>query len=428
MPRRREPAVTTGPATPVIDVRSCSEADWLELLRVDELAFGYTWRGGAGLADDPDTAVFEIDRALMARLDGEPAGVAGAYTLRLSVPGGGEVPTGGVTWVGVLPTARRRGVLTALMRHQLDQIHAAGEPVAALWSAEPGIYGRFGYGLASRHYSLTVGRGHGALSGPEDPALRARIVSAADPAAETGADEVYTAVRSVRPGIPARDTRWWARCTYDPVAERGGASELRCLLVTGPDGRALAYATFTSKEDWQAGSAENRIDVREALSSEPAAGVLLWRTLLSYDLVGQVAVHRLPVDDPLLHHLVDPRRARPELKDALFVRLVDLPAALLARGYDEAWQGVVEVEDLHCPWNAGRWRLSLGPGEAGVERTDLEPDLVLDVRELGGAYLGGTSLAERAAAGLLREVTPGAVAGLGRAMRSEPAPFSPYSF
>ena len=130
----------------------------------------------------------------------------------------------------------------------------------------------------------------------------------------------------------------------------------------------------------------------------------------------------------MLARLADPRRARPTLTDGLHVRLVDVAVALALRTYDVAWSGVVEVADRDAPWNAGRWRLHLGPDDAAVERTDLQPDLLLDVRELGAAYLGGTSLRSRGTAGFVEERTPGALDGLSRALRHEPEPLATFHF
>jgi predicted acetyltransferase len=406
-----------------VKVRLCGPDDWDTVLLVDQLSFLYTWEGDPHA--DVETAIFEIDRTLLATLDDEPVGIAGAFSLDMSVPGT-TVPVAGVTWVGVVPTARRRGVLTELMRAQLDEIRDRGEHVAALWASEPGIYGRFGYGLASSALSARVERREGAVDGPSGDHLRTRIVSVGDarPAVET----VYEAVRAVRAGMPARDDRWWARCMSDPPSARAGASELRAMVVDEPEGRPLAYALFSATQDWATASAAGVVRVRETLACDAAGAAQLWRTLLNLDLVGAVDVFRLPVDDAFLHLVRDPRRARPMLKDGLFVRLVDLPAALAARQYDVAWTGVVEVEDRLAPWNAGRWRLALGPDDVAVERTDDEPDVVCDVRELGGGYLGGASLVARARAGWLAEHTPGAVAGLSRALRREPAPYCPFVF
>jgi predicted acetyltransferase len=405
-----------------IQVRACEQGDLATVVRIDELAFGYTYEGDPALSTE--MAVFEIDRTLMACLDGEPVGIASAYSLRMSVPGG-EAPVAGVTWVGVVPTARRRGVLRAMMAFQLADVHARGEALAALFAAEPAIYGRFGYGLASKQLALLVPRGAGGLDAPQDPTLTARIL----PVAQAGRPvaQVYDAVRGQRAGLPARDETWWLRCSDDQPAHRNGASELRALVVTDAQ-QARAYALFNVKEDWSNGSSASTVEIRESLAADPAASGLLWRMLLSMDLVGSVSVRRVATDDPLISQLHDPRRARPQLLDALYVRIVDLPAALSARDYTRDWAGVVEVTDTDCPWNQGRWRLELGPDAVTIELTEAEPDLSLDVRELGGAYLGSSALVARAIAGQVREHTSGAVRGLSSALRHEPEPFCPFVF
>jgi predicted acetyltransferase len=408
-----------------VTVRPCTADDWPSILWVDQTAFSYTFEGSAA---DSERDVFEVERSLLAWVDGQPVGHAGAYTLELSVPGGATAPTAGVTWVGVTPTMRRRGVLTALMAAQVAQIHERGEPVAALFASEPGIYRRFGYGVATAHVSLTVPRGHGRLVPLPDPGLRARILPLAE--CRPYVDEVYARVRGQRAGVAARDDRWWGRSTGDPAERRAGASELRALVVDEDGGptSARAYALYSATQDWSPGYAAGRITVRETLSADATADAVLWETVLGIDLVEEVAVRHLPLDAPLLHRLVDPRRVRPVGSDGLHVRLVDLAAALALRTYDVRWTGVVEVFDREAPWNAGRWRLDLGPDDAAVERTDAEPDLVLDIAELGGAYLGGTSLAARGRAGFVEERTDGALAGLSRALRHEPEPFATFHF
>jgi predicted acetyltransferase len=408
---------------PAPQVRLCTKDDWPTVRRIDEIAFGYTYDPESSTIPESDHV--EIERTHLATVGDDPVGIASAYTLRVSVPGGAELPMAGVTWVGVLPTHRRRGVLTALMREQLVDVHRRGEPVAGLFASEPGIYGRFGYGHAVPQVSMTVRRGATALRAPEPVGLTARIVPAAE--AEDDVAQVYDVVRQVRAGMSARPHDWWLATVDDPPSQRSGASELRALLVADAD-RTRAYALFSSKEEWANGSAEGVVTVREALAADAAAGGLLWSTLLSIDLVGSFELRRVAPDDLLLHQLVDPRRARPELRDGMYLRLVDLPAALSARTYAASWSGVVDVADALCPWNAGRWHLELGPDEADVRRTDGDPDLELDVTELGGAYLGGVSLAGRAAAGLVRERTPGSVRALSTALRHELAPVTPFGF
>jgi predicted acetyltransferase len=394
---------------------------WADIQHVDELAFGYTWDPATGVAE---RGVLDLARGVLAYDGDEPVGLALSHGLSFSVPGGGEVPTAGVTWVGVVPTHRRRGVLTAVMREQIADVHRRGEPVAALFASEPAIYGRFGYGLASQHYTLTVKRGHGRLNGPGDPSLRVRLVDPAE--GRQAVEEVYNAVRAVRAGVPARDDLWWTRCVDDPPSERGRASALRIAIAE--DGTsARAYAMFSATHHWINGSGENEIAVRESLSTDGAAATALWNMLFSVDLTAEVSVS-VAVDDVLMHVLADTRRAQPGLRDGLYGRLVDLPAALAARSYGDPWEGVLDLTDSIAPWNAGRWRVSLGPSGATCDRCDDAPDLAMDIAELGGAYFGGVSLIPRAEAGRVVERRPGSLAGLSRALRHEPGPFCPFVF
>ena len=396
-----------------IDVRGCTEADWPVIQRIDETAFGYT---GEPEEDAPEYALLEFDRSLVAWSGGEAVGHTTAYSLSMSVPGG-EVPVAGITWVAVLATHRRRGILTELMRRQTRDIHERGEPVAALYASEPGIYPRFGYGLASQRLDLTVERGYQQMHGPTEAGLMARFVTPEQ--ARPDVEHVYAATRAVRAGMPARPDLWWQRIINDPKGRRDGASALRAVVVR--DGSApRAYALFATKDEWTDGSPHGELRIREHGYLDAAAAHALWQVLLNVDLVTKVSHWNLAVDDVLLQLLDNPRRARPTLRDSVFARLVDLPAALAARGYDAGYEGVLEVADELAPWNAGRWAVSLGAGGAGCRRTDAEPDLVLDVRALGAAYLGSTSLAPLAAAGQIDERTPGSVAALSRAMRHEP--------
>jgi len=405
-----------------IVVAGCTDADWPLVQRIDETAFGYT---GDADEDATDLALLELDRSLLAWCDGEAVGHTTAYTLEMSVPGG-QVPVAGVTWVSVLATHRRRGVLTELMRRQTVDIHDRGEPVAALYASEPAIYGRFGFGLASRRLSLSVEHGYQQLHGPTDPALTSRFVTPSQARADI--EHVYAATRAVRAGMPARPQPWWERTVNDPKGRREGASELRAVVVSDQAGRARAYALFASRSDWADGTVRGEIRVREHGYLDVAAAHALWQLLLNVDLVGKVTHPNVAVDDVLLQLLDNPRRARPLLSDSVYTRLVDLPAALAARTYDVEFHGVVDVADDLAPWNAGRWELALTPDGGQCRRTDKDPDLAVDVRCLGAGYLGATSLVTLAAAGQVEQATPGSVAALSRALAHEPVAHCPFVF
>ncbi|MBV9206404.1 MAG: GNAT family N-acetyltransferase [Actinobacteria bacterium] len=375
---------------------------------------------------------FEFDRSLAAFDGGAPVGITSVFSFRLSVPGPDALPAAGVTFVAVLPTYRRRGVLRSLMRRQLADVRERGEPLAVLWASESVIYGRYGYGRASWYLSFSLRRGEGTLArnAPADPGLRLRL---ADPAA--GLPElakVYDAVLPSRPGFFARNDAWWRRVIYDPKEEREGASPLRCVLAED-DGGPRGYALYSGVDTWQEFLPENVLTVRELMAADPAASAALWADLLSRDLTSEFRLQRRPVDDPLLHLLADPRRARPALVDGLWARIVDVPGALAGRRYSCPVDVVIEVRDELVPSNAGRWRLTTaGPAADGLaascEPATSAADVALDVAELGAAYLGGTKLAALAEAGLVTERRPGAVRQLSAAMSWDPAPWCPLVF
>jgi predicted acetyltransferase len=341
------------------------------------------------------------------------------------------LPVAGVTAVSVLPTHRRRGVLRSLMHRQLADIAARGdEPVAALWAAETPIYGRYGYGRASSSAYLEFRRGEGALGpqAPADPRLTLRLAEPAAAAAELA--KVHDAVLAGQPGFFARDDDWWGRVLHDEPGERHGAGPLRCLLAE--DAGVRGYALYATRERWDGatGLPDGELVVRELVAADPVAGAALWQNLLDRDLIASVIAELRPADDPLLHQLLDQRRARERLADGLWVRVIDLPAALSRRAYSSPVDVVLEVTDALLPGNAGHWRLrAAGPGgDALCERTGQPADLALDVRELGAAYLGGTRLGTLAQAGLVRELRPGALTALSAAMTWDPAPWCPRIF
>jgi predicted acetyltransferase len=406
---------------------------------------------GSPLSEDDRSrllARFEFDRSLAAfdgtgPTDTGPIGTATAYSFRLSVPGGEMLPAAGVSWVSVLPTHRRRGVLSSLMSRQLGDVRSRGEPLAVLWASESAIYSRYGYGRASWYLSFTFKRGEGVLAktawaegGLRHPGLQLRIVDPAAALPELA--KVHDAVLTARPGLFARNEAWWQSAIYDPADERQGASPLRCVLAeddSGPRG----YALYSGLSRWDGFLPEGVLTVRELMCADPAASAALWTDLLSRDLTGEFRAQRRPVDDPLLHQLADPRRARPQLKDGLWVRITDVPGALAGRRYSCPVDVVIEVRDDILPSNAGRWRLTTtGETDAGagagcglaascVPATSAA-DVALDVTELGAAYLGGTRLGALAAAGLVAELRPGAIRQLSAAMSWDPAPWCPMIF
>jgi len=384
-------------------------------------------------------ARLEFDRTLAAFDGPVQVGTAGAYSFQLTVPGAGRLPAAGVAWVAVLPSHRRRGVLSSLMRRQLADIRERGEPVAVLWASEATIYPRYGYGRAMWHADLTLHRGEGGLARqvPVDGGLRLRIVDPAAVMPELA--KVYEVVLPSRPGFIARNEAWWRSAVFDPADDRQGASPLRCMLAED-DGGPRGYALYSGLNSWDAEASlpDGVVTVRELVCADPAASASLGADILGRDLTTEFRLRRRPVDDPLLYQLADPRRARPRLKDALWARIIEVPGALAGRRYSGPVDTVIEVGDDLVPSNAGRWRLTTADRAAedgnGLEAScvpaaaSAPADVALDIAELGAAYLGGTPLGALARAGLVAERRAGAVRQLSAAMSWDPAPWCPVLF
>ena len=339
-----------------------------------------------------------------AAFDGDRiVGGAGAFPFELTVPGG-PVRCGGVTVVGVLPTHRRRGVLTAMMRAQLEDIRERGEPIAALWASEEVIYGRFGYGLASLAGEIALASGYRGLRHAAAPAASTRLISLEE--AKSVVPAIYDRVRLRTPGMFGRSDAWWElRNLADPPDRRQGGGEKNCVVLD-IDGEPAGYALYRMFLKFEQGSSAGHAEVIEAVADGPLATRELWRMLLELDWVATLKASLLPIDHPLVHQLSYPRRMQMRVGDGLWVRLVDLGAALAARAYGGDGAVVLEVEDAFLPENTGRWRVAGG----GAERTDAKADLALGVGELAGPYLGGFTFSELVHAGVARELTEGAAA------------------
>jgi predicted acetyltransferase len=405
-------------------IRPVTEAEFDEFEAVTSHAFVLPPSSDGHRAHE--IARLEFDRCIAAFDGADQVGAATAFSFQMTVPGG-QVPAAGVSWVSVLPTYRRRGIMTALMRCQLSDIRSRGEPVAALLPTESQLYGRFGYGPATRQATFTIRRGEGSLASdaPADPAIRLRIAAPQDARREMA--KVYDQVRESRPGFIARPGIWWDRVLREPGS---GCAPLCCLLAedaSGPRG----YAVYAGDSRWQDDDSlsDCTLMIRELVAADPAAGAGLWGDLLSRDLVTEVTVPHRPADDPLLFQLADPRRVRARVADGLWVRLIDVPAALAARRYSCPVDAVIEVRDGLLPGNAGRWRLYADDGgTVSCERTTAEADVSLGVRELGAAYLGGTRLGSLAEAGMVTERRAGATARLSAALSWDPSPWCPGTF
>ncbi len=342
---------------------------------------------------DSARSYFEFDRSVAAFDRGRIAGTLAGFTFTLTVPGG-QLPVCGTTYVGVLPTHRRRGVLRAMIGRYFEDIRARGEPLSILWASEATIYGRFGYAIAAWQNRQVLQRG-AAFRGPP-PEGEVRMVDAAEAARLF--PPFYERLRGTVPGMLSRSDAWWQnRRLYDPPHRRGDVTAL--MFAVYEDRHGLQGTMKYRRAGRPFARDPQRIVIAAMTTAGEQAHAALWRFASAIDLVGEIEGWNRPVDDPLLWLLEDPRKVQQHVHDSLWVRVMDVPAALAGRRYAAAGRLVLKVEDALCPWNAGTFALEGGPDGATCVAARETAELVLPVDALGAIYLGGNALSRLVRAG-----------------------------
>ncbi|TWS22952.1 GNAT family N-acetyltransferase [Tsukamurella sputi] len=359
----------------MIEIRTATESDWPEMFAQDVRAFGSPFEAEA---QPLIRRTLDLDRFVIARdtTDGALVGVAGSFALTLTVPGGAQLDAPGVTWVSVAPSHRRLGVL----RSMLDELHARyraeGAAVAILTASEGTIYERFGYGVATSVDEVTIARRTARLRDPRPGPLRTRAVEGA--AAKDAVEDLYRRWHAATPGSASAE-QFWELFHADPEWARWGGSARRYLLH--PEG----YVTYRVDEKDRA-----QLDDVKALTDDAAAD--LWQTVLGLDIFDEVTAD-LPSDHPLREMLVDPRSVKvTDHKDRLWLKFLDVPAALEARTYESDGDLVLGVDGQ-------AYRLAVAGGVARCRATDETPSVTMTGPTLAGLYLGAVSESTLARAG-----------------------------
>lgn len=370
-------------------------------------------------------ALFEADRAITAHDGDRIVGTASSFGYALTVPGG-VLPAAGVTIVGVHPTHRRRGILRRMMRLQLDDLHERGEPLAILWASEGSIYQRFGYGLGTVAARVAIPRERSAFRVPHVPTGSVRFVDADEGARLFPA--AFDALRLDRPGFFARSAAYWREAVLrDPEHWRHGASAA-FHVVHETDGTPDGYARYRIRDSWSDEGPSSTVIVVEKIGATPAVDLDLWRFLLDIDLMAKLEWWNLAPDDPIFLAALEPRRLGYAVGDGAWLRIVEVAPALAGRRYASDGRLVVELADEFCPWNAGRWSLTVTDGVPVVEPTTDAPDLACDTTDLAAAYLGAFSFRRLADAARVTELAPGAIGRADALFRTERAPWCPKVF
>jgi predicted acetyltransferase len=403
-----------------IAIRTIEPDEFEAFLAALEVAFG----GHLEPEDlERERSVLPPERCHAAFEGNEIVGGATSVPFTMTIPGGRTLEVAGVTGVGVKPSHRRRGVNTALMRRQLDDLRDRGEAVAILYASEGSIYGRFGYGLASFMCTVDLERERSGFVRGYEASGRFRILERAEALEQLL--PVYERARRERPGALANDATLFE---YRFPEKHAGKMIHSFFSTHETAGEIDAYAVYRIKDKWADGVSRSELKLDDLQALTPEAHADMWRFVLDVDLIHRVTAWNRPVDEPLLHLLREPRRLNLRLSDGLWARLLDVPAALEARGYEANGRVVFEVADAFCPWNDGRYALTVDAGVGACERTKAEPQLACSINDLGAVYVGGTTFRRLARAAQVRELVDGALAAADAMFASDPAPWCSFMF
>jgi predicted acetyltransferase len=396
-----------------LEMRPITEGEFEAWLRADFRAFGHH------LSEESLPLIrpgIHLNRTVAVFDDGMVVGGAHSNPFEMIVPGG-ALPVAGVERVSVQPTHRRRGLLTRMMGHQLRDIHERAEPLAALGTAESIIYGRFGYGNGSFHERWTIDRQHTAYARPFEPEGRVAFVQP-DEMRQLFPD-IYRRATKNRPGVIQRPGFAWDNLAADPEVLRDDGNALFHLSYE-QDGHADGYVMYRIKG--------KTVMVQELMAATDQAYAALWRFCFDIDLRTSTEASDRPVDDPLPWMLADPRRLHRSLQDFMWLRLVDVPAALAGRRYAVEDRLVLEIRDSFCSWNEGRYKLEGSPEGAVCRHTSATQDLALSVADLASTYLGTVRFTTLSHAARVEERTPGALLRADAMFATQLQPWAPYSY
>lgn len=401
-----------------VTIRPVSDDEYTTWARTTETAFFSEvsehrlaqWRRLTDL--DRSLGVFDGDRIVGGSL---------LFRLSLTVPGG-ELPMGGLTAVGILPTHRRRGLLSALMQRHFDDLREWGEPLSGLYAAEYPIYGRFGYGSAAPEMYWTIASGDTAFHPGVAVETGVELVDAEEALRTFPA--IFDAVRATRPGMPNNTPAGWQNWAEDPKDDRDGYGP-KYFARLGDRGYAVYRATTG---DWANGLPRGTMKILEHIAVDAVAAATLWRFVFDHDLIETFKVIQRPTDDLLPLFLANPRGLTGWQYDGMWLRPLDIAASLGGRTYATGGGLTIGVVDQRMPDNSGSWALEGGPDGAQCRRTDDEPDLRVDVGDLGGAYLGSLKFARLVRAGRAEELTAGSAARADLMFATDPAPWCPREF
>lgn len=367
------------------------------------------------------------DTALIASRGGDNTARADAtfahYQGGISVPGTPNLDCDFVTWVAVRPDARRQGALKTMMAHYLADAATRNVGWSTLWASEPGIYGRFGYGLACTQAQASIGSGQ--LADAAKPHLEGTTykICPADSDSIATLHQVWKRYGDSHLGVP----QW--RCTDKTFGRTQVASAANMHLnkdvaVVYRDDQPVAAAMIERRPKWENRAPVGTIYASFVVSASAKDRLVLAHHLSSFDLFTTTKFTCLSADDPMIWAAGGPSRVGAVTHDGLWMRPVHADIALASRTYSAPIDLTIAISEA-VPGTADTVRLvSDNNGDAECTATTKSPDVTVDSATLGALSFGAftpEALTSRIAAGnvVAQEHTAGSLETLFQAARSD---------
>lgn len=368
-----------------------------------------------------------VDRAECNRLaayDGDAIVGGTAFDiLELTLPGGTLAPAARIMLTAVLPTHRRQGITTNLMRQQLLDIRRSGLAFAIFTTSGPGIYDRLGYNPTNIAVSLRCRTSGAALR--DRPSNLLRLVELKESAATL--PRVFDDHRRAQPGQVSRTPTFWEAWFRDRELYRPSGTGKRFVVVAYDSAQQPnGYLCYRLRSGDLREKPVLELVVEDLIAVDDQARLALWNFCLSFEQAPVLTVAHAPSDEPLAWALIDVRSLKvTSVRDFLWLRLVDVPRALGARTYAAAEDLILEVSDPVISSNSGRFRIRTDPsGSAGCEPVKGPADISMDVSALAAVYLGATTFTALARAGRVRPASPEVLRRADFLFWSVPAPWT----
>jgi predicted acetyltransferase len=403
-----------------VEIRPCRDAE--ELKEYGKVV-SYVFASTEGM--DDELATTAPDWTTCAWVDGRLASTLGAFpfTVRLN---GAPVSMGGVTAVGTLPEFRRQGLLRQVMRQALSTMRDRKQAYAILWASMGAIYQRFGYGIACPQVVYQFDPRYVQLEGGPAPSGKVTLMSKEDAFATI--KQLYVQWATPRNLHIHRAVPLWEASTLRP---RKKGAPIYVGVYHNADGTPTGYIVYDTHEEHtgQPGPAQV-MNVKDFIPLDLDAYRGLWEYIRRHDLVGKVEMHgAVGEDDPAPELLLEPRMLRRQTNDGIWMRVVDVEAAIPQRPYGGRGELVIALpKDDMCPWNEGTYRMETDGITTAVTRVDAAPDLTMRPNTLATLLAGHRSATRLHRAGLLEASGIAALERADTLFRTVYAPNCPNGF